>query len=150
MINNFKNGMGSTFSSSGEKNFEGIFKNGEPIKSMKVYSKLIENLPECSELKDTKYEIYRKPSNFVVEKNINGGLYSGFLENNLPNGQGTILYSDHRYTGNFKNGIAVGNGIIYKNNGDIIKAIFSNKENGKNQKLSFQNNIFYCVDKIKQ
>ena len=46
-------------------------------------------------------------------------------ENGPPNGRGTILHADHRYTGEFINGIPAGRGELFiKNDGTIIEGIF--------------------------
>ncbi len=128
---NVRNGMGCSFSSSCEKQFEGIFKNGKHDKAMKVALKELNNIPACKELENTEYELYRVTPQYIIEKNISTGtavgLYTGRLKDGLPDGSGTILYFDHRYTGVFEQGKAEGKGIIYMNDGGEKRGYFSSK-----------------------
>lgn len=119
-----REGMGCSFNNYGEKVFEGIFKDNKPFKSMKISLKDLEPLKYYEQLKDTDYEKYRKGIEYVVELNISGGIYSGQTSFGKPNGLGTILFSDHRYTGSFEGGAACGEGILYKGNGDEINGTF--------------------------
>lgn len=141
--NNQRNGMGCSFLSYGEKSFEGIFKNNEPSKSMKVSLQKISDLPYCKELENTDYDKYRKCYDFAVELNINGGIYSGNLSMGKPSGKGTILYSDHRYTGKFLDGTPFGDGIIYTNSGEEIKGIFRKDTEQDTKNITFSGGIVY-------
>ncbi len=141
--NDQKNGMGCSFVSYGEKLFEGIFKNNEPSKSMRVSLKELSDLPYCPQLENTDYDKYRKGVDFAVELNINGGVYSGHLYMGKPNDKGTILYSDHRYTGNFSEGVPCGEGIIYTKSGDEIKGLFTKIKEHNTQEKIFDNGIVY-------
>ncbi len=128
---NMRNGMGCSFIANAEKQFEGIFKNNQPDKAMRVLLKDLQELPVCTELENTEYELYRITPEFIIEKNITIGevsaIYSGRLKNGLPNGSGTILYSDHRYTGYFIDGKPEGEGIVYMRDGEECKGLFSSK-----------------------
>ncbi len=147
---NKRNGMGCTFSPYCEKEEEGIFTDGEISNTMKVSLKSLEKLPEVEELKDTDYEKYRLAPEYVIEKNIGNCIYSGSLENSMPNGKGTMLYSDHRYIGEFKDGNTCGYGIIYNNAGNKIEGYFYSIENRpKNySEISFDD-ITYYFEKAK-
>lgn len=129
--NNMRNGMGCSFMSSCEKQFEGIFKNGKHEKSMKVVLKELPILPVCDELKGTEYELYRKTPRYIIERSISNGtvsgIYTGKLKDGMPDGNGTVLYSDHRYTGAFVEGKPDGYGIIYMNDGKEYQGYFSTK-----------------------
>ena len=126
-----RNGMGCTFIANAEKQFEGIFKNNEPEKPMRVLLKELSELPACPELENTEYELYRRTPEYIIEKNITIGevsaIYSGRLRNGLPDGSGTILYSDHRYTGYFIDGKPEGEGVVYNRDGEECRGIFSSK-----------------------
>ncbi|MDD6490176.1 MAG: hypothetical protein PUG48_10290 [Clostridia bacterium] len=120
-----KNGMGCSFIPYCEKQFEGIFKNNEPLKPMKVCLKELPELPECKELENTEYELFRKAPDYIIEKNIADGIFTGKLKDGKPEGKGTILYSDHRYTGMFADGKPDGEGVIYLRDGREIRGRFS-------------------------
>ena len=137
------NGMGCKFTEYGEKEFEGIFLNGNPENSMRVIFKNVEDLPESEALKETEYEKFIKGPSYAVEKKVGKGLYSGPLKEGKPNGKGTILYLDHRYTGDFLNGIAKGEGIIYKNDGTKLKGKFFESSVAGSSKISFESGINY-------
>lgn len=122
-----RNGMGCSFIPYCEKQFEGIFKNGEPDKAMKICLKELPELPECKPLENTEYELYRKTPEYIIEKNISGGIFTGKLKDGKPDGKGTILYSDHRYTGMFVEGEPNGEGVIYMRDGKEIKGNFRNE-----------------------
>ncbi len=87
--------------------------------------------PEREELKIREYELYRRTPEYIIEKNITIGevsaIYSGRLRNGLPDGSGTILYSDHRYTGYFIDGKPEGEGVVYNRDGEECRGIFSSK-----------------------
>lgn len=139
---NLKNGMGCSFIPYCEKKFEGIFKNDCPDKAMKVCLKELPELPECKELENTEYELYRKAPDYIIEKNISDGIFTGILKDGKPDGKGTILYSDHRYTGMFVDGKPDGDGIIYMRDGKEIKGHFS-PESFKGCNAIVTNNITY-------
>lgn len=122
-----RNGMGCSFIPYCEKQFEGIFKNGEPDKAMKICLKELPELPECKELENTEYELYRRTDEYIIEKNISGGIFTGKLKDGKPDGKGTILYSDHRYTGMFVDGEPNGDGIIYMRDGKQINGYFTSE-----------------------
>lgn len=138
-----RNGMGCKFTEYGEKEFEGIFANGNELNSMRVFLKKLQPLPGCDDMADTEYINYRFGPNYVIEKEILGGLYSGLLENGKPVGKGTVLYADHRYTGDFLNGIPKGNGVIYKNNGEKLKGKFFESEVFGSSKIDFESGVSY-------
>ena len=120
-----RNGMGCSFNSDCEKEFEGIFRDNETEKPMQVFLAEIMPLPECPALADTDYEKYRFAPAYAIELNFGGGRYTGQLKDGRPNGKGTVLYRDHRYTGRFASGSACGNGIIYKPDGSEITGNFT-------------------------
>lgn len=142
---NLREGMGCTFTEYGEKLFEGIFKNGEPLKSMKVSTREIEPLEYVPKLKDTDYEKFRNSREFVVEQPMINGVYSGQLNNGVPDGKGTILYIDHRYTGCFSNGVACGSGVVYFGDGTVVNGIFADKQLVNTQPIEFANVVYHLV-----
>ncbi len=142
---NKREGMGCTFTEYGEKLFEGIFKNGEPFKSMKVSSREIPKLEYVAKLKDTEYEQFRHSKEFVVEQPMMSGVYSGQLNNGVPDGKGTILYLDHRYTGCFKNGIACGKGVIYFGDGTVVSGTFMDKQLINTSPIKFANVVYNLI-----
>lgn len=129
MSGDMRSGMGCSFIASAEKQFEGIFRSNEPDKPMKVSFRELSELPKCSELESTEYELYRTTPEYVIEKSVEAakatGIYSGRLKNGRPEGSGTILFSDHRYTGSFVEGRPEGEGIVYRNSGEEYRGIFS-------------------------
>lgn len=142
---NKREGMGCTFTEYGEKLFEGIFKNGEPFKSMKVSLRDISKLEYVAKLKDTEYEHFRHSKEFVVEQPMMSGVYSGQLNNGVPDGKGTILYLDHRYTGSFKNGIACGKGVIYFGDGTVVSGTFMDKQLVNTSPVKFANVVYNLI-----
>ncbi|MEE0264416.1 MAG: hypothetical protein UD936_02220 [Acutalibacteraceae bacterium] len=142
---NLREGMGCTFTEYGEKLFEGIFKNGEPLKSMKVSTREIEPLEYVPKLKDTDYEKFRNSREFVVEQPMINGVYSGQLNNGVPDGKGTILYIDHRYTGCFSNGVACGSGVVYFGDGTVVSGIFADKPLVNTQAVEFANVVYHLI-----
>lgn len=142
---NHKEGMGCTFTEYGEKIFEGIFRNGEPSRSMKVSSRELTELEFVLKLKDTDYERFRHSKEFVVEQPMLKGVYSGQLKDGLPYGKGTILYVDHRYTGMFKNGVACGSGVIYFGDGTEVSGMFAETDNADLQKIKFADVTYYKI-----
>lgn len=147
-----RNGMGCSFGEHTEKQFEGIFRQDRPDKPMKVFLKDLPELPPCDVLADTEYELYRLTPEYVIEKNIivDGvpAVYSGMLKNGLPDGSGTILYTDHRYTGYFSEGHPEGEGIVYLNTGEERKGFFSAKPFEDCQPLVLSGFTYYCRLKI--
>lgn len=129
MSGDMRSGMGCSFIASAEKQFEGIFRNNEPDKPMKVSFRELPELEKCSELDNTEYELYRMTPEYVIEKSVGAagatGIYSGRLKNGRPEGSGTILFSDHRYTGSFIEGRPEGEGIVYRNSGEEYHGVFS-------------------------
>ncbi len=136
-------GMGCRFNEYGEKEFEGIFANDVPMTGMRVFLKKIDDLPYCKELKDTEYEKLRFGPNYVIEKEIGSGLYSGLLDHGKPTGKGSILYQDHRYTGDFLKGVAKGHGTLYKNDGTELKGKFFESEVTGSSKIIFDSGVVY-------
>ena len=143
---NLREGMGCTFTEYGEKLFEGIFKNGQPLKSMKVSSREMQPLEYVAKLKDTDYEKFRNSKEFVVEQPMMNGVYSGQLNNGVPDGKGTILYIDHRYTGCFSNGSACGSGVVYFGDGTVVNGLFSDKSLVNTQAIEFANVVYYVIN----
>lgn len=141
--NNTREGMGCTFTEYGEKQFEGIFKFGEPFKSMKISTKELQALEYIPKLKDTYYEKCRVSKEFVVEQPMHNGVYSGALLNGVPHGKGSILYFDHRYTGEFKNGAAIGNGEIYCGDGTVVAGEFTDKSDDTAVEIKFSSVTYY-------
>ena len=152
IADNVPNGMGCTFASSNEKTFEGLFRNNAPHKPMKIIFREFDEIPPCPELKDTPYEIFRISPEFAIEKQIKiagvNGIFTGSVKNKLPNGQGTVLFSDHRYTGSFSNGLPNGNGIVYMSDGSTKTGIFSLKPFEKSSELPFQDITYYFKDEV--
>lgn len=144
--NNHREGMGCIFSDYGEKKFEGIFKNGEPFKSMKVSLRELQPLEYVAKLKDTKYEKFRHSKEFVVEQPMLGGVFSGQLNNGKPDGKGTILYVDHRYTGNYKNGLPCGKGTIYFGDGTVVTGTFTDQPLVNTKAIKFANVVYYLLE----
>lgn len=143
---NLREGMGCTFTEYGEKLFEGIFKNGQPLKSMKVSTREMQPLEYVAKLKDTDYEKFRNSKEFVVEQPMMNGVYSGQLNNGVPDGKGTILYIDHRYTGCFNNGFACGSGVVYFGDGTVVSGLFSDTPLVNTQAIEFANVVYYVIN----
>ena len=120
-----RSGMGCSFTESCEKDFEGIFRDGEPEKPMQVCFKELDMLPVCPELESTEYELYRRAPEYLIEKPVGKGIFTGRLKDGLPEGNGTMLYFDHRYTGMFRSGLANGEGVIYNRDGSSIEGYFT-------------------------
>ncbi len=129
MNGNERSGMGCSFGEHAEKQFEGIFRHNRPEKAMRVFLKELSDLPPCPTLDGTEYERYRLTPAYIIEKNITvhgvQAIYSGRLKDGLPNGSGTILYADHRYTGYFSEGNPTGEGILYLYSGEECRGYFS-------------------------
>lgn len=136
-------GMGCGFSPYGEKYFEGIFKKNEPFKNMKVSLRKLSKLEYCDDIAQSQYNKFIKGPNYVVEQPYNGGAYSGLLVNDKPEGKGTILYSDHGYTGAFSDGAACGLGVIYEWDGSEITGTFVNSSNEATTEITLANGITY-------
>ena len=146
---NKKTGMGCTFTSYAEKDKEGIFAEDKIVNRMDVFFKDLPPLPECNRLNDAGYNDFRFGPDFVVEKNLNYGVYSGPMCEGKPQGRGTILYDDHRYTGNFKDGQPFDIGIIYKNNGEKINGQFLLEPVSTSEHINFSKGISYDFINIK-
>ena len=126
-----RSGMGCSFGDHTEKQFEGIFRQNKPEKPMRVILKELYELPPCAALSSTEYELYRLTPEYIIEKSITvhgvNAVYSGRMKNGLPDGDGTILYSDHRYTGFFVNGQPEHEGVLYLHSGEERRGQFSAK-----------------------
>lgn len=150
---NIKNGryegMGCGFSAYGEKYFEGIFKNNEPFKSMKVSLRKLAKLEYRDEVSQSQYNEYIVGPNYVVEQPYNGGVYSGLLVNGMPEGKGTVLYDDHGYTGVFSEGVACGLGVIYEWDGSEIAGTFVKEANENTTEITLSNGITYHIKENK-
>ena len=140
-------GMGCQFTEYGEKRFEGIFKDNEPFKNMKVRLMGLEPLKTSENMKETPYNLYIDGNSYVVEKEYNGGSYSGMLVDGKPEGKGTILYFDHGYTGVFSAGTACGLGVIYEWDGSEVTGTFSKYADDNTNDIVFANNIVYHIIK---
>lgn len=138
-----REGMGCSFQACCEKQFEGIFREDEPSKAMQVALKKLEPLPPCEELQGTEYERFATVFDVVIEQAMCGGIYSGGVKGSQPEGKGTIMYEDHRFTGTFKNGKPSGVGIIYTAEGDEIKGSFRPDTFSGCKKAKFQNGKTY-------
>ena len=147
-VNGVREGMGCSYTAYGEKQFEGIFKFGEPYKAMRVIPKKLSELDFCEKLKDTAYHNYKKPPVFVSEQLIGKGIYSGSVEKSKPNGSGTMLYTDHRYTGSFKNGKPCGDGILYFGDGKELKGEFLDKPSEDAKLIEFADSVYYLKDGV--
>ncbi len=138
-----RSGMGCSFDEMCEKEFEGIFKNGKPSKPMQVFFRDMEELPECEALADGEYEKYRRAPEYVIEKSVSDGIFTGQFQGGRPEGKGTIFYFDHRYTGMFHNGVPGGEGVIYMRDGSEIKGRFSTVPAQDAEELKFTNITYY-------
>ena len=140
-------GMGCRFTEYGEKRFEGIFKDNEPFKNMKVRLMRLEPLKVSEALKDTPYNLYIDGNSYVVEQEYNGGSYSGMMVDGKPEGKGTILYYDHGYTGMFSGGYACGVGVIYEWDGSEVTGTFAKYADENTEEIAFANDIVYHIIK---
>ena len=144
---NIRNGMGCSFENDCEKQFEGIFRSGRPEKPMKVTLKELYDIAPCPELDGTEFELYRTTPQYIIEKNIRigsiSGIYTGRLSDGLPDGGGTILLDDHRYTGMFTEGRIRGKGILYKNDGTEYSGYFSDEPFAGCEALIFDEITYY-------
>lgn len=136
-------GMGCGFSAYGEKYFEGIFKKNEPFKNMKVSLRKLERLEYCEDVSESDYNEYIAGPDYVVEQGYNGGAYSGLLVDGKPAGKGTILYSDHGYTGEFFDGVACGIGVIYEWDGSEITGTFVKRAGENTTEITLANGVTY-------
>ncbi len=146
MRNDTRSGMGCLMNESCEKEFEGIFKNGLPDKPMRVLVKELDEIGECSELESTDFELYRHSPEYALEIPYCGGVYSGQTKQGIPEGKGTILYEDHRYTGMFRDGKPFGDGIIYLTDGSIIKGDFVSSEVSGSDTIPFEGITYYRLN----
>lgn len=138
-----REGMGCSFQAYCEKQFEGIFREDEPSKPMQVALKKLEPLEPCDALKGTEYERYSTVNDIAIEQPLGDGVYSGGIKGNQPEGKGTILYEDHRFTGTFKSGKPSGAGVIYTAEGEEIKGNFRPDTFSGCKKIKFQNGKIY-------
>ncbi len=145
MADGKRNGMGCSYNDTCEKEFEGIFKNGIPEKTMQVFYKGLDALPECEQLKDSEYEKYRFAPEYAIDMAYVNGKYTGCLSGGMPEGRGTMLFCDHRYTGIFSKGFADGIGIIYMNDGREIKGSFSTRPHKESKRLQFADITYYVI-----
>lgn len=141
-------GMGCGFSAYGEKYFEGIFKKNEPFKNMKVSLRKLEKLEYCEEVSESDYNEYISGPDYVVEQAYNGGAFSGLLVDGKPEGKGTILYSDHGYTGAFSGGIACGIGVIYEWDGSEITGTFVKYAGENTTEITLANGVTYHLQNV--
>ena len=154
-------GIGTKFDKSGNIIFSGVSDNGkingagirynpesknyiiEQWDNGVLKNKATEFSPEgkllyYGEIKDFKRHGYG------VQYNDDGGIiYEGYWENNHYNGNGTILYKDHKYTGLFKDSKPYGKGTILMKDGTKIQGIFLNSQMDECDKIKFENNIEY-------
>ena len=140
-------GMGCGFSEYGEKFFEGIFKDGKPVKAMKVKFHRLDDLPVRTKLIGSEYSRYVKGPGYVVEREYGTGSYSGLLVNGRPSGKGTIIYTDHGYTGSFEDGCASGLGVIYEWNGSEVKGTFMKEASRDTTEFTFADGVTYHLVK---
>ena len=143
-----RSGMGCLFGDSCEKEFEGIFKAGKPEKPMHVFVRELAELPQCKQLHNTEYELFRSAPEYIIEKQIGPGIYTGRIKGGIPNGCGTMLYFDHRYTGEFSDGKATGKGIIYTRDGSEISGIFSLSPTPDCRTAAFADVTYYIAGSI--
>ena len=113
---------------------------------MSVFYKELEDLPECSELAETDYQKYSHAPEYAVELSYCGGIYTGQIHLGKPDGRGTMLYFDHRYTGMFSNGEPCGSGVIYMRDGSEIVGRFSPEPTSSCETLIFTNLTYYRTD----
>ena len=140
-----KNGMGCSYNDECEKEFEGIFRNGMPEKAMQVFFMQPSDLPVCEPLNGSEYEKYRHTPEYAVDKDYMHGKYTGCLSEGMPDGKGTLLFCDHRYTGVFSKGYAVGTGMIYMNDGMEIKGEFFAEPVEGSKTLKFTDMTYYVI-----
>ena len=143
--NGLYDGMGCKFTEYGEKRFEGIFRNGEMFKNMKVRLKTLEKLPAADYMNKTCYSEFTDGNSYVIEQEYCGGSYSGMLIDGKPEGKGTILYFDHGYTGAFSHGKPCGVGVIYEWNGDEITGTFVDSPSYNTRTIEFANDVVYYL-----
>ena len=143
--NGLYDGMGCKFTEYGEKRFEGIFRNGEMFKNMKVRLKELDKLPSADYMKKTCYNEFVDGNSYVIEQEYCGGSYSGMLIDGKPEGKGTILYFDHGYTGAFSHGKPCGVGVIYEWNGDEITGTFVDSPSYNTGTIKFSNDVVYYL-----
>ncbi len=147
--NGLYEGMGCSFSPYGEKYFEGIFRRGEPFKNMKVRLRELEPLPYCDDMTGSEYNKYIKGPSYVVEQEYRtegdavSGVYSGLLADGKPEGNGTMLYADHGYTGAFSGGVACGLGVIYEWDGSEITGTFVKEAGSNTTEITLEGGVTY-------
>lgn len=78
-----------------------------------------------------------------LSKDTKVGRFSGYIENNLPNGQGSMEYfNGWNYTGNWKNGLWNGEGTLKNDSISYVGTWIDNCPNGEGV-LSFSNQSYY-------
>ena len=56
-----------------------------------------------------------------------------------------MLYTDHRYTGSFKNGKPGGFGVLYFGDGKELKGEFVQKPSEDTQSVRFADAVYYVI-----
>ncbi len=142
--NNIKEGMGCTFNEFSDKEFEGIFKDDKPHKSMKVISKQLSDILTTDKLNSTQYKEYIKAPLVAVEIPMKNGIYSGQLNaENKPCGKGVMLCCDHKYMGNFKNGKPSGEATIIFDDGEEKNVYVEESKTEDSIQIKFTNIIYH-------
>lgn len=136
-------GMGCTYTPFGEKLEEGIFSGGRLVRGMKVSLKELPELPEAELPELQLYQTLRYGPEYAVEFATTEGIYSGQLKGGIPHGAGTLLCSDHRFTGLFKNGNPCGEGVVYRNDGTTLEGEFYREEKAETIPMQFADSICY-------
>ncbi len=150
MQNGKLNGMGCRFSPYGEKLEEGIFRDGKLVKAMQVSLRTLSPLPPCPELENTEYHRWREAPPYAVEDKFGNGVYSGQLKDGRPHGKGTMLYADHRFTGDFVQGEPYGPGVVYYLDGTTAQGEFFPLRGDlrpEMQRLTFADGVVYSYQK---
>ena len=96
-----------------------------------------------NDMNSGEYEKYRRAPEYVIEKSVSDGIFTGQFQGGRPEGKGTIFYFDHRYTGMFHNGVPGGEGVIYMRDGSEIKGRFSTVPAQDAEELKFTNITYY-------
>ena len=104
---------------------QGIFSNGEMMKSVQVMLRTMEELPCPKELQDTEYAVLAGEKRwFQLDVPFAHGLYSGWLYDGIPQGIGSVVFPGHCYTGAFENGVPCGEGRLYLTTGETVRGVF--------------------------
>ena len=72
------------------------------------------------------------------------------MKNSLPDGMGTVLFSDHRYTGSFSDGKPCGHGIIYMSDGSMKTADFSIEPFENSSQIQFNGITYYYKNEVSE